>query len=184
METSTTNTVKQNMKFYTIRVVNNKERKVKDRIELEVRRNNLEKYVGQVVIPIEKVYNIKDGKKTVKEKLIFPGYIMIEAHLNGEVKDMVKFIDGSIGFVGDGGQPTPMKQHEIDKMMGDLKKTNEVVDVNFTTGEKIKIVEGAFNTFTGVIDFVNHEKEKLQVTVTIFGKKTPLELSFAQVEKA
>jgi transcriptional antiterminator NusG len=144
--------------------------------------------VSQVLVPKEKVIQIRDGKKINKEKVYFPGYIMVEANLAGEVPHVIKSITGVIGFLGEkkGGEPVPMRRSEVNRMLGkvdELAIQDENIAIPFTSGETVKVIDGPFNGFDGTIEKVNEEKRKLEVMVKIFGRKTPLELSYMQVEK-
>ena len=145
-------------------------------------------FVSQVLVPKEKVIQIRDGKKINKEKVYFPGYIMVEANLAGEVPHVIKSITGVIGFLGEkkGGEPVPMRRSEVNRMLGkvdELAIQDENIAIPFTSGETVKVIDGPFNGFDGTIEKVNEEKRKLEVMVKIFGRKTPLELSYMQVEK-
>ncbi len=175
-------------KWYVIRAIGGKERKVKEYIESEISGLNLNDYVSQVLIPTEKVYQIRSGKKISKERNYFPGYVLIEAALVGEIPHILRKIPNVIGFLGARGdeEPTPLRQNEINRILGkvdELAATDEEINIPFFVGESVKVVDGPFNSFTGVIEEVNDEKKKLKVMVKIFGRKTPLELSFMQVEK-
>ena len=144
--------------------------------------------MSQVLVPKEKVIQIRDGKKINKEKVYFPGYIMVEANLAGEVPHVIKSITGVIGFLGEkkGGEPVPMRRSEVNRMLGkvdELAIQDENIAIPFTSGETVKVIDGPFNGFDGTIEKVNEEKRKLEVMVKIFGRKTPLELSYMQVEK-
>ncbi len=175
-------------KWYVVKAVSGQEKKVKDLIMSEIIHNKLEDYVAQVLIPTEKVYQIKNGKKVQKEKSYLPGYILIEAALIGEVPHVIKGINGVVSFLGaeKGGVPLPLRQSEVYRILG---KVDELADSAtemsnpFIVGESVKVIDGPFNTFTGVIEEINEEKKKLKVMVKIFGRKTPLELSYMQVEK-
>ncbi len=174
-------------KWYVLRAIGGKENKVKEYIESEINRLNLEDYISQVLIPKEKVYQIRQGKKINKERNFFPGYILIEAALVGEIPHILKSIPNVIGFLGtQQGDPVPLRKSEINRILGkvdELAASDEEINVPFFVGEAVKVVDGPFNSFTGVIEEVNDEKKKLKVMVKIFGRKTPLELSFMQVEK-
>ena len=144
--------------------------------------------MSQVLVPKEKVIQIRDGKKINKEKVYFPGYIMVEANLAGEVPHVIKSITGVIGFLGEkkGGEPVPMRRSEVNRMLGkvdELAIQDENIAIPFTSGETVKVIDGPFNGFDGTIEKVNEDKRKLEVMVKIFGRKTPLELSYMQVEK-
>ncbi len=174
--------------WYVLRAIGGKEKKVKELIESEVTRLNLEDYVSQVLIPTEKIYQIRSGKKISKERIFFPGYVIIEAALVGEIPHILKNIPNVIGFLGSKGDelPIPLRPSEVNRILGkvdELAGVDEELNVPFVIGETVKVIDGPFNSFTGVIEEVNDEKKKLKVMVKIFGRKTPLELSFMQVEK-
>lgn len=175
-------------KWYVVRAIGGQENKVKSYIESEISRLGLSDFVEQVLVPTEKVIQIRNGKKINKEKIYFPGYIMVEANLSGEVPHVIKSVTGVIGFLGEtkGGEPVPLRKSEINRMLGkvdELAVQNDNVAIPYTKGETIKVVDGPFNGFDGVIENVNEEKRKLEVMVKIFGRKTPLELSYMQVDK-
>jgi transcriptional antiterminator NusG len=174
-------------KWYVLRAVGGKEKKVKELIENEISLLKMQDYVSQVLIPQEKVYQIRNGKKISKERPYFPGYIVIEANLVGEIPHILRNIPNVLGFLGSkGDEPTPLRGSEINRILGkvdELAATDEELTTPFFVGESVKVIDGPFNSFTGVIEEVNEEKKKLKVMVKIFGRKTPLELSFMQVEK-
>ena len=175
-------------KWYVLRTVGGKEKKVKEYIENEIANAGLQEYISQVLIPTEKVYQIRNGKKISKERNFYPGYVMIEAALVGEIPHMLKNITNVIGFLGDtkGGDPVPMRQSEINRILGRVDQMAEAdaeVNIPYVVGETVKVTDGPFNGFNGIIEEINEEKKKLKVMVKIFGRKTPLELSFMQVEK-
>ena len=175
-------------KWYVLRAISGKEKKVKEMIDTEVRRSNMGTYISQVLIPMEKRFLIKDGKKVSKEHNMLPGYVLLEADLTGEIAHLLKQLPNVIGFLGaeKGGEPVPMRVSEVNRILGKVDEMAESGEVNhnpFHIGESVKVVDGPFNTFTGIIEEINEEKKKLKVMVKIFGRKTPLELSFMQVEK-
>jgi transcriptional antiterminator NusG len=175
-------------KWYVLRAIGGKEKKVKEYIESEISHLNLQDYITQVLIPTEKIYQIRNGKKVSKERNYLPGYVLIEAVLVGEITHILKNVPNVIGFLGaeKGGEPVPMRQSEVNRILGkvdELSESDEELNVPFFVGEAVKVVDGPFNSFSGVIEEVNNEKKKLKVIVKIFGRKTPLELSFMQVEK-
>jgi transcriptional antiterminator NusG len=175
-------------KWYVLRAIGGKEKKVKEVIESEIARLNLQDYVSQVLIPTEKVYQIRSGKKISKERNFFPGYVLIEAALVGEVPHILRNMPNVIGFLGakKNEDPTPLRTSEVNRILGkvdELAASDEELTVPFIVGESVKVIDGPFNSFTGVIEEVNEENKKLKVMVKIFGRKTPLELSFMQVEK-
>ena len=175
-------------KWYVLRAIGGKEKKVKEYIENEIANGDLKGFVEQVLIPTEKVYQIRGGKKISKERSFFPGYVLIEASLVGEVEHILRSVPNVIGFLGDtkGGDPVPMRPNEVNRILGkvdELAETDEELNIPFVVGETVKVIDGPFNGFNGTIEGINEEKKKLQVMVKIFGRKTPLELSFLQVEK-
>src|SRR5690554_6752015 len=174
--------------WYVVRSIGGRENKVKTYIENEIRRLELEDYVDQVLVPTEKVIQIRNGKKVSKERVYFPGYIMIKANLSGEIPHIIKSINGVIGFLGEtkGGEPVPLRQAEVNRLLGkvdELSVQEESVNIPYTVGETVKVIDGPFNGFNGTVEKINEEKRKLEVMVKIFGRKTPLELSYMQVEK-
>lgn len=175
-------------KWYVVRAIGGQENKVKSYIENEITRLEMTDYVDRVLVPTEKVIQIRNGKKIHKERVYFPGYVMIEANLSGELPHIIKSIPGVIGFLGEvkGGDPVPMRKSEINRMLGkvdELSVSNDNVAIPYVVGETVKVVDGPFNGFDGTIEKINEEKRKLEVMVKIFGRKTPLELSYMQVEK-
>ena len=175
-------------KWYVVRAVSGKEKKVKEYLELEIARMKLTDYVNQVLIPTEKVFKIQNGKKVNKEKAFFPGYVLIEAALVGEVSHVIKSIPNVIGFLGTekGGVPVPMRMAEVNRILGkvdELSTSEEELKIPFVVGESVKVVDGPFNNFSGVVDEINEDKKKLKVLVKIFGRKNLLELNYMQVEK-
>ncbi len=175
-------------KWYVVRAIGGKENKVKEYIENEISRLKLDDFVSQVLIPKEKIYQIRKGKKISKERNFFPGYILIEAALVGEIPHIIRNIPNVIGFLGTekGGDPTPIRMAEVNRILGkvdELAESDEELNIPFYVGEPVKVIDGPFNSFSGIIEEVNEEKKKLKVMVKIFGRKTPLELSFMQVEK-
>ncbi|MCH1417063.1 MAG: transcription termination/antitermination protein NusG [Flavobacteriaceae bacterium] len=175
-------------KWYVVRAVSGQEAKIKDYIASEINRLGYDSYLEDILVPTEKVVQIRNGKKINKEKVYYPGYIMIKADLSGEIPHVIKSVTNVIGFLGEtkGGEPIPLRTAEVNRLLGkvdELELSKEHVAIPFTVGESIKVVDGPFNGFTGTIENVNEDKRKLQVMVKIFGRKTPLELSYMQVEK-
>jgi transcription termination/antitermination protein NusG len=175
-------------KWYVIRAISGKEKKVKELIDMEVSRSGMGSHIAQVLIPMEKFFQIREGKKVSKERNFFPGYVLMEADLTGEIAHSIKNLPNVIGFLGaeKGGEPVPLRQSEVNRILGTVDELADADESNhnpYTVGEGVKVIDGPFNGFNGVIEEINEEKKKLKVMVKIFGRKTPLELSFMQVEK-
>jgi len=173
-------------KWYVVRAISGKEKKVKEYLENEISRLNLQEYIAQILIPTEKVYQIRKGKKISKERNYFPGYVLVEAELTGEIPHLIKSIPDVLGFLGTRGEPEPIRPAEVKRILGkvdELAEQGEEVNIPFIVGETVTVVDGPFNSFSGIIEEIDDEKKKLRVMVKIFGRKTPLELGFMQVEK-
>ncbi len=175
-------------KWYVVRAISGQEKKVKQYIEVEINRLKLNDYVSQVLIPTEKIIQIRNGKKIAKERSFYPGYVLIEALLVGEIPHTIKNITGVIGFLGEtkGGDPVPMRLSEVNRILGKVDELTEAegtVTTNYVVGESVKVINGPFNGFNGIIEEVNEEKKKIKVTVKIFGRKTPVELNYGEVER-
>lgn len=175
-------------KWYVVRAISGQEKKVKQYIEVEINRLKLNDYVSQVLIPTEKFIQIRNGKKIQKERSFYPGYVLIEAALVGEVAHVIKNVTGVIGFLGETkrGEAVPMRLSEVNRILGkvdELTESESVVTSNYVVGESVKVINGPFNGFNGIIEEINDEKKKIKVTVKIFGRKTPVELSFGEVER-
>jgi transcription termination/antitermination protein NusG len=178
----------EDTKWYVLRVVSGKEKKVKEYLDKEISRGGWTQ-VKQVFLPVEKVYKVANGKKVMRERNYYPGYVMIEitsGKLIDDLRDVIKNISNVIHFLGK-EDPIALRKAEVNKMLGKMDEMAEVGGMSmsepFIVGETIKIIEGAFNDFNGVIEEVNDEKKKLKVTVKIFGRSTPVELTYMQVEK-
>lgn len=193
MESTTTNTNEENVqqqetKWFVLRVVSGKEKKVKEYLDKEISRGGWTQ-VKQVFLPVEKVYKVANGKKVMRERNYYPGYVMIEiaeGKLNDDLRDIIKNITNVIHFLGK-ENPIALRKAEVNKMLGKMDEMAEAGGLSmsepFIVGETIKIIEGPFNDFNGAIEEVNDEKKKLKVTVKIFGRSTPVELNYMQVEK-
>ena len=176
------------MNWYVLRVMGGKERKTVDFLEKEIDRLGMQDFVSQILVPTEKVYQIRNGKKVSKEKNFFPGYVLVEANLAGEVPHVLKNVTNVLGFLGatKGGVPVPMRRSEINRILGkvdDMALAEEQVNIPFVVGENVKVIDGPFNSFNAEIEDIDEQKKKLKLMVQIFGRKTPLELNFMQVEK-
>ena len=175
-------------KWYVVRAVSGQENKIRSYMESEINRLGHSSFVEEILVPTQKVIQIRKGKKISKEKVYFPGYIMIKANLTGEIPHIIKALPNVIGFLGEtkGGDPIPLRVSEVNRMLGkvdELSSDSENISIPFIIGENIKVIDGPFNGFNGTIEKVNEDKRKLEVMVKIFGRKTPLELSYMQVEK-
>lgn len=175
------------MKWYVLRAVSGKEAKVKEYLEAAIKHDDvLSSNVSQVLLPTEKYAVLRNGKRVIKEKLFLPGYVLIEANLQGEVAHTLRFMPNVLGFLGGLDNPTPLRQAEVNRMIGSAEEAaieNVEMNIPYSVDETVKVTEGPFSGFSGVIEEVNAEKRKLKVMVKIFGRKTPLELGFMQVEK-
>lgn len=175
-------------RWYSLRVISGKERKIKERLDLEVKREKWETIITQVLVPTEKVYKIRNGKKVVQERNILPGYILVEAYpstFSGEIIQHISRMDNIIHFLGK-ENPTPMRKSDANRMLGKVDESGDAGEMMiepFLVGETVKIVDGPFNEFVGTIEEVNEERKKLKVIVKIFGRGTEVELNFVQVEK-
>jgi transcriptional antiterminator NusG len=173
-------------KWYVVRTISGGEKKAKQYIENAIASYHWEDYVAQVLIPVEKVYQVKNGKKVSTERNYFPGYIIVEAALTGEVKHVIRNIPGVLGFLGSKENPDPLRPAEVNRILGkvdELAAMGEELNVPFKMNEEVTVSDGPFNGFKGTIEEINEEKKKLVVSVMIFGRKTPLELGFSQVIK-
>ena len=176
----------QEKKWYVVRAISGKEKKAKEYIESEMAKRGWSADVPTVLIPTELVVSIRNGKMVVKDRNYFPGYVILEADLRDEIIPVIQNLPNVLDFLREReGKPIPMRQSEINRILGKMDEQMEGADAldRFIVGENVKVIDGAFNSFVGVVEEVNEEKKKLKVTVKIFGRKTPLELGFSQVEK-
>ncbi|MEM1405823.1 MAG: transcription termination/antitermination protein NusG [Bacteroidota bacterium] len=180
------------LNWYVVRVVSGQEKKVKAYLETEVEREGLTEFIPQVLIPSEKVYEMRNGKKRVRERNFFPGYVLVSADLsNGEANHLVTSIPGVIGFLGNNGtgsskEPVALRQSEINRILGkvdEIDEFEEKLDTPYIVGESVKVMDGPFSGFSGTVEEVFEERKKLNVMVKIFGRNTPVELNYMQVEK-
>ena len=178
-------------KWYVVRAAGGKEKKAKEYIENEIKRLGLQDYIDQVLIPTEKIYQVKNGKKVSMERIFYPGYILIEAALTGEIQHIIRNLPHVSGFLSEkqGGkekEPTPLRQSEVNRILGRVDELIDKEEENitpFVVGEAVKVTDGPFNGFDGTVEEVLEDKRKLKVMVKIFGRKTILELNFVQVVK-
>ena len=172
-------------KWYVVRTFSGHEKKVKAIIDLELEENDeLKARIAQILVPEEKIFEVKDGKKRTKIRNFFPGYIIVEADLDNRVIDFISNTSSVMNFLGDGNKPNPLQQDEVNRIIGRISKDDEVerTDAIFRTGDYVKIIDGPFSNFSGSIEEVNEDKLKMKVLVSIFGRKTPVEIDFVQAE--
>ena len=171
-------------RWYVLRTYSGHEAKVKTYLDTEIARIGLQEKISNVLIPSEKVFEIKDGKKKSRFKNFFPGYILVEAILDKESTHLILEAPSVMGFVPDKNNPAPLQPEEVRRLIGKMeqKEETQLLDVPFHVGEPVKVTEGPFNNFNGFVQEVNSEKLKVKVMVSIFGRKTPIELDFSQVE--
>ena len=173
------------MDWYSLRVISGKEKKIRDSLLLEVEREGYSAKVDQVFVPSENIVEMRDGKKRVRNKVFFPGYLLIKMDMDKETKYMIENTSGVMSFVGPQGLPQSLKQEEINRILGIVEgsKGKEVVKSLYLVGDHVKVTDGPFLDFSGFVKEVNDEKQKLKVSVSIFGRPTPVELNYLQVEK-
>jgi transcriptional antiterminator NusG len=177
-------------RWYVLRAIGGQEKKVKEYIETQIANYKLEDYVTQVLVPSEKVYQVRNGKKYSTERNFFPGYVLVECLLTQQITGILRNVPGGLGFLSENrngsGEPLPMRESEVNRILGkvdEVTQEEEIIESPYTLGENVKVVDGPFKGFIGIIEDINDEKKKLQVMVKIFGRKTPLELGYIQVEK-
>ena len=173
------------MKWYTLKALSGKERAVAERIMFEAENSGFADAIENVLVPTENVVEMRDGKKRTRVKVFYPGYIMIKMEMSAESKYFVENISGVISFVGSKGIPQVLTDKEVARILGEVEKKDgrEVMATPFNVGEPVKVVDGPFVDFSGIVEEVNEEKRKLKVMVSIFGRSTPVELDYLQVEK-
>lgn len=172
-------------KWYVVRTFSGHEARVKSAIDNELNENeSLKTKIQDVLVPTEKVFEVKDGKKRSKVKNFFPGYILINAELDDKVKEFVLNLPSVMGFLGTKNRPNPLQPEEVKRIVGRITQdqNGERLETIFRTGDFVKIVDGPFNNFNGTVQEVNEEKMKIKVMVSIFGRKTPVEIDFIQAE--
>ena len=173
-------------KWYVLRAVSGKESKVKEYLDADIKNSDLSEYVSQVLIPTEKVYQVRNGKKIVKERSYLPGYVLVEAALVGEVAHHLRNTPNVIGFLGGSENPVPLRQSEVNRILGtvdELQEGGEELNVPYTVGETVKVTVGRFGGVSGLFVVVNTEHGTLEVRVLIFGRETPRVVGFMDVEK-
>ena len=172
------------MNWYTLRVISGKEDKIKENILFELDYQKLSSEVEDIMVPSENIVEMKEGKKRVKRKVFFPGYLLINMSESKEAKYLIENTDGVINFVGANGDPQILKEDEIARIIGEVegREGREVVIAPYKVGDSVKVTDGPFADFSGFVNEVNNEKQKVKVSVSIFGRPTPIELNFLQVE--
>ena len=173
------------MHWYSLRVISGKEKSAEEHILREADNNKITNEIEEVFVPYEKVVQMRNNKKRIKEKMFFPGYVLIKMNLNVNTKYIVENSPGVLSFVGPKGKkPIPLRDDEIKRIFGEVERKEglEVVETPFKKGDAIKVVAGPFIDFTGFVENVNEDKQKVKVTVSIFGRPTPIELDFFQIE--
>lgn len=177
--------VDMDLKWYVVRTFSGHENKVKTLLESELKDNEkLTERIQEILVPTEKVFEVKDGKKKSKTKNFFPGYILVQAELDNQVKEFILRTQSVMGFLGTGKMPNPLQPEEVRRIVGRItqNESTERMETIFRSGDLVKIVDGPFNNFNGTVQEVNEEKMKMKVMVSIFGRKTPVELDFVQAE--
>ena len=173
------------MNWYIVQAYSGFENKVADSIKDIMSKNSTETNLGEILVPTQKVVEVKKGKRTEKQKKYFPGYVLVKLDLNKNIYHKIKNIQKVSGFLGPEGKPVPVSEKEVKKIMGqiDETETNPAAGISFEIGEKVKVCDGPFASFTGLIEEIDEEKLRLKVSVSIFGRPTPVDLEFTQVEK-
>ena len=173
------------MEWFTLRVISGKEKKIKDAIMYDVSMSNLEDCIGDILVPTENIVEMKDGKKKVKEKVFFPGYLLVRLDMNKETKYLLENVNGVISFVGPKGEPQALRPEEAQRFLSDDGRAGPLRTTEaapYVVGDNVRVTDGPFMDFSGLIQEVNHDKQKLKVLVSIFGRQTPVELDYLQVE--
>ena len=172
------------MRWYVVHTYSGHENKVRENIQKMINSSSIKDHFGQIVVPTEEVAEMKKGKKTITTRKFFPSYILIEMYMSDEAFHLASDLPGVTGFVGTSSGPQPLSKAEVERILGRMDKERQTIipEIPFTMGEHIRIKDGPFSDFTGVIDEINVERGKLRVLVSIFGRETPVELDFLQVE--
>jgi len=173
-------------KWYALRVISGKERKAKEFLDkLVAQTESIKGLVDNIVLPMEKVYKIRSGKKYATDKNFFPGYLLVEADMNGEVQHVVEGAPDVMHFLKDGKKATALRQHEVERILGRIDEISGQTefDIPYIIGENVQIIQGPFASFNGLITNIDPEKQRAKLMVKIFGRETPLELAFDQIGK-
>jgi len=172
------------MEWYTLRVISGKEKKIRDNILYEIEDVGMKDLVTDILVPSENIIEMKDGKKKIRNRVFFPGYLLVNMDMNKETRYLVENITGVMSFVGPQGEPQPVKTDEINRIIGVVEsgEAREVIKTLYRVGDHVKVTDGPFLEFSGYVQEVNEDKQKLKVSVSIFGRPTPVELNYLQVE--
>ena len=174
------------MDWYTLRVISGKEKKIKENILFDVAENNMKELITDVLVPSENIVEMRGGKKKIRERVFFPGYLLIRLEVTRETRHLLESINGVISFLGPKGKPQPLKPDETKRFLGDFDGTDGPLRTTeaapYKIGDSVKVTDGPFMDFSGLVQEVNHDKRKLKVLVSIFGRETPVELDYLQVE--
>ena len=174
------------MDWYTLRIISGKEKKVRENILFELEQAEMDGHIENILVPTENVIQMRDGKKKLKEKVFFPGYLLIQMDMNKETKFLIENVNGVISFVGSNHKPEPLKHEEAQRFMANYDSPDGPIRVSeeapYKVGDAVKVTDGPFIDFSGFVQEVNHEKQKLKVSVSIFGRPTPVELDYLQVK--
>ena len=174
------------MKWYTLRVISGREKKIREAVLFDVEEANLGEMIKNVLVSTENVVEMKEGKKKIKEKVFFPGYLLVQMELNKESRYLLENVNGVINFIGSRGKPTPLKPEETQRFLGELENgevpMRTVEAAPYKKGDTVKVIDGPFMDFSGFVTEVSHDKQKLKVSVSIFGRPTPVELDYLQVK--
>ena len=173
------------MKWYIVQAYSGFEKKVIESIKDELKKNKLEDNLGEILVPTHQITEVKKGKRTKKERKYFPGYVLLKVELTKQIYHLIKNLSKVSGFLGSGDKPTPISDNEIQRILGQVSENadSQKSGISFEIGEKVKVCDGPFASFNGLIEEIDEEKSRLKVSVSIFGRATPVDLEFHQVEK-
>lgn len=172
------------LKWYAIHTFSGHENKVKSAIEVEVRRLGIHDKIPEMLVPQETVYEVRNGKRRTKTRNFLSGYVVIRMSLDNYTRDLITNTPSVMGFVGTKAGPTPLRDQEVERILGRVeeRKNIETIENSYTSGDPVKVIDGPFSGFSGIVKEVNNEKQKVKVEVGVFGRKTPIELDFGQIE--
>ena len=172
------------LQWYAIHVFSGHEKKIQRYLENEIERTDLKDKITRILIPSENVIEMRNGKKRVKNRIFFPGYMLVEMELDRISQHLILNTPGVTNFVGPKNKPVPLQEEEVDRILGRVeeRQDEEIIDIPYREGDLVKVIDGPFTEFSGVVEEINREKKKLKVMVSIFGRSTPVELDFLQVE--